>query len=156
MLLTPHVAVGAAVGVATGNPILGFFAGFASHYVLDIIPHTDPGSFGVTATTLFQHRFAVVWAVIDAIVALGLLIFLAASNGYSLPLIFGAIGAGLPDTDMILYKLYPNLTKVAPTKQFYAFREAMHTTVINKKYIWAGILTQLVLIAAGLTYVFAR
>lgn len=41
MFLVTHAAVGAIVGQATGNPILAAIAGFASHFLIDIIPHGD-------------------------------------------------------------------------------------------------------------------
>ena len=47
MLFTSHAIVGAAVGVAAGNPYYGFLGGIASHHVLDAIPHFDQGTFRV-------------------------------------------------------------------------------------------------------------
>lgn len=42
MILTTHAITGAAVAsVLPQNPILGFAAGFASHFLLDMIPHWD-------------------------------------------------------------------------------------------------------------------
>lgn len=41
MLLSSHALVGGALGQATGNPILAFFVGIISHYLLDMIPHYD-------------------------------------------------------------------------------------------------------------------
>lgn len=39
MTLTTHAFVGAALGTLTANPIGGFVLGFASHFVIDSIPH---------------------------------------------------------------------------------------------------------------------
>ncbi|MDO8513651.1 MAG: hypothetical protein Q7S37_04065 [bacterium] len=41
MFLSQHAVAGSAVAVATGNPILGFFAALASHQLLDDLPHID-------------------------------------------------------------------------------------------------------------------
>ncbi len=42
MILTTHAIVGAAVAeIFPSNPILGFFAAFFSHFILDAIPHWD-------------------------------------------------------------------------------------------------------------------
>ena len=42
MILTPHSIVGAALANAfPDNPALGFGLAFASHYVLDMLPHTE-------------------------------------------------------------------------------------------------------------------
>ncbi|MFC1649762.1 hypothetical protein ACFL2C_03570 [Patescibacteria group bacterium] len=42
MLSTPHVAVGAALAVGVGNPIISVPLAFGSHYVLDMVPHWNP------------------------------------------------------------------------------------------------------------------
>ena len=42
MVLSTHVITGGAVAtLAPGNPALGFILGFASHFLLDSIPHWD-------------------------------------------------------------------------------------------------------------------
>src|SRR5579872_4194563 len=42
MTLTTHALAGAAVAtIFPAHPVAGFFAGFASHFVLDAIPHWD-------------------------------------------------------------------------------------------------------------------
>jgi len=41
MFLTPHVAVGVAIGSLIPNPVLAVPLAFASHFVLDAVPHWD-------------------------------------------------------------------------------------------------------------------
>jgi hypothetical protein len=41
MSLTVHATIGALIGLTTKNPVLGFFAGVASHFIADAIPHGD-------------------------------------------------------------------------------------------------------------------
>lgn len=42
MTLTAHSIVGASIAsIMPSNPVLGFVAGFASHFLLDAIPHWD-------------------------------------------------------------------------------------------------------------------
>lgn len=41
MVITPHATVGALVGSHSPNIAVAFFAGVASHYCLDAIPHQD-------------------------------------------------------------------------------------------------------------------
>lgn len=45
MVITAHAIIGGAIGAAVGDPAAAFFAGVASHYIADYIPHTDWGSF---------------------------------------------------------------------------------------------------------------
>lgn len=42
MLELPHVLVGAAIGAKLQNPVLAIPLAFASHFVLDILPHWNP------------------------------------------------------------------------------------------------------------------
>lgn len=42
MLETPHVALGIAIAVAIPNPIISIPLAFASHFVLDMVPHWNP------------------------------------------------------------------------------------------------------------------
>ncbi len=45
MILTTHILASTAVSryIAGGNPIVAFFWGWLSHYILDSLPHTDYG-----------------------------------------------------------------------------------------------------------------
>lgn len=42
MLETPHVMVGAAIAVKIGNPFIAIPLAFASHFVLERVPHWNP------------------------------------------------------------------------------------------------------------------
>jgi hypothetical protein len=42
MLETPHVFVGAAIAVAVPNPLIAIPLAFASHFVLEMVPHWNP------------------------------------------------------------------------------------------------------------------
>lgn len=46
MIITPHLLAGSALATATTNSIpIAFLIGFFLHFVLDAIPHVDPGTF---------------------------------------------------------------------------------------------------------------
>lgn len=42
MLETPHVALGIAIAAAVPNPIVSIPLAFASHFILDMVPHWNP------------------------------------------------------------------------------------------------------------------
>ena len=42
MLETPHAVVGAAIAASVSNPIIGLPLAFASHFMLDKVPHWNP------------------------------------------------------------------------------------------------------------------
>ena len=42
MLETPHVFIGAAIAVAVPNPLISIPLAFASHFVMEMVPHWNP------------------------------------------------------------------------------------------------------------------
>lgn len=42
MLETPHVIIGAAIATKIPNPLLSIPLAFASHFILDMVPHWNP------------------------------------------------------------------------------------------------------------------
>lgn len=87
MCSVTHVAAGAVIGGLFDNSLLAFCLGFASHIPLDMIPHFDFKDFRA-----------------DAAVSIGLLGVVLVGGGSS-PLLFGALGAVLPDFENLLWKL---------------------------------------------------
>lgn len=110
MDLTPHLVVGAAIGARVRRPALALPAAFASHFVLDTVPHFDIG--WINGANLS--------AAIDAGLGLVLCGVLVWSTGTWAPLI-AALAAVLPDAPGI--KVYvegaatiflPHLTAYPP------------------------------------------
>lgn len=82
MLETPHVALGVAIAVAIPNPLISIPLAFASHFVLDMVPHWNPHintemkKYGkLTNPTLLIIT-------VDLVLAVILTIFVAKSNPY--------------------------------------------------------------------------
>ena len=106
MLSSQHAIVGGAVGLATGNPFLGFLAGMASHHVLDMLPHVD----GIPERNegyRFSSRASGDWpkseyiiAYVDSFVTLVILLSVVLhlhDAGKVLVFFSGAIGGVFPD-----------------------------------------------------------
>jgi hypothetical protein len=74
MTLSTHVAIGAAIGFAVGNPWLGFGLGMLSHFLVDMIPHGDTQF----ATSFYEdadsRKFFLKYISIDATIALLLIL----------------------------------------------------------------------------------
>jgi len=153
MQLTSHAAVGAAVGVATGNPILAFVAGFISHHIIDAIPHTDGGSYEVSVENFARDKRIITIVGLDLALLILLSFLLFEGRGFNMPMIFGAFGAILPDLIDNVPFWSPRLRKIFPFNYYHLFHEKVHFTIINNKYFWVGILTQVILIAVSLWYV---
>lgn len=82
MLETPHVALGAAIAVAIPNPYVSIPLAFASHFVLDMVPHWNPHFYTETQIHGKPTKLSTLIAVTDEIVAITLTLFIAS---YFLP-----------------------------------------------------------------------
>jgi len=99
MLETPHVAVGIAIATKVGNPMLAIPIAFASHFVLDKIPHWNPHFYTETQKNGKPSKGSTTLAVIDSLFALGIGLFMA--------------GRALPDNMLAFNILACSLASVA-------------------------------------------
>lgn len=77
MLETPHVALGAAIAVAVPNPLVSIPLAFASHFVLDMVPHWNPHFYTETQIHGRPTKLSTLIAVSDELVAIGLTLYIA-------------------------------------------------------------------------------
>ena len=155
MILTAHTAVGTAVGLVTRNPILGFFAGFFSHFILDAIPHSDLGSFGGDVGNFKKIKS---WGLVifGDIILSATFFFLIFYKTNFLPAVFwGTFGGVLPDLIDNNPLWSSALRIIFPTNYFHMFHEAIHFTIKKKKYFWVGVATQIAVIIISIAYVLA-
>jgi hypothetical protein len=116
MVLATHAMIGAAVAnMFPAHPVLGFFAGFASHFLADAIPHwhyalrTTKGNKSdlMNADMLINKHFPMdlLKISIDAMIGVGLAsLFFGASQPYLFSAtLLGAAGGILPDGLQFLY-----------------------------------------------------
>ena len=96
MLATPHMLAGAAIGKLLRRPNLAWPVAFASHFVLDIVPHLD-------SHRLFGHptggltRAEVAMAAVDTLVGIALVCWVAWGQSDRRLLLFAAFFGLLPD-----------------------------------------------------------
>ena len=99
MLETPHVAVGIAIASKVGNPLLAVPIAFASHFVLDKIPHWNPHFYTETKKNGKPAKASINLAVVDSVLALVLGLFMA--------------GRAMPDSMLAFNILACSLASVA-------------------------------------------
>lgn len=100
MFLTTHAAVGIAISQHTGSPLAAFSWAFASHFVLDFIPHGDEELYHDDEWKV-RHRYRRVAIIngIDVVCLLALTLW-AVHKTEQLPTSFmaiGILGSILPD-----------------------------------------------------------
>jgi len=153
MLNTPHVLTGAVIGVATGNPVIGFLGGLASHFLLDSVPHTDPGTWHHDEP--FPHPVNerdMTIGFVDLAIAIGLVLWLAGEA----PLVAAAplaamFGAILPDILVVISLFWPKFSTYPGLNKYFALTEKYHKTMPLKYWHW-GILTQATVVVVAVWY----
>ena len=99
MLETPHALLGAAIAVKLGNPALSIPLAFASHFILERVPHWNPHLNAETDKYGKPTKNSTIIVVIDS----------------SLALILGsAIAFSQPNTLMIINVLLSSFAAVLP------------------------------------------
>lgn len=153
MLTTPHALVGASIGVASGNPVLGFAGAIVSHYLLDAIPHTDPGTFHYDEPEPIKVTSRdLTMGLVDLGLTLGLLTWLAgAAPIVTWSTLAGIVGAILPDVVAVARFVFPKLYNIDWLRKYYELTKKYHRTSPPSQWI-LGMITQLTVIVLCLWY----
>jgi len=147
MLCTPHLLTGAAIVMAVPQPELSLPLAFLSHFVLDTIPHTEPGTFLSQTRTepTIPSKTEMKWAALDFFLGFLILVFLflRLRNPF---LLYGGFLAVLPDfINNVPYR--HQLKRFFGLKQIHWLHCRAHFT-LEKKYWPLGVFTQLILLLA--------
>lgn len=154
MTLTAHALAGAAAAsLMPENPALGFCAGFASHFVLDAIPHwnyeprspaLDPKRGGTLSLNkaLFSDLGIISF---DGLLGLGLALLLFGRHGLWFPAFAGVTGAYLPDALHFVTARFPR----EPFISFTRFHNGIQRDIAENSAL-LGVLSQILFIAAFL------
>jgi hypothetical protein len=130
MTLTAHAAMGAVIGEAVGNPLLGFIIAIAVHFLVDIIPHGDNFISNNFRVLKRRRKLAVAYVSLDAIAAILFVLFIVNVRDVALirPISMGIVGSILPD---LLVGLY-DITKSKYLRWIYKLHFVFHDILINR------------------------
>ncbi|OGY30109.1 MAG: hypothetical protein A3F35_03305 [Candidatus Woykebacteria bacterium RIFCSPHIGHO2_12_FULL_45_10] len=141
MLSTPHLLVGAAIAKAVPNPLISLPAAFASHFILDTIPHWDgapKAPFG---------KFFYLLAGLDYLFGISLIWWFTRDNPQQIILLFAAFSATAPDFLMGTYK---NFNLPWNKWGWYVRFNEFHRGIQNNLKIAPGLATSLVTSAVAI------
>jgi hypothetical protein len=153
MILSTHALVGAALAnMFPAHPAAAFAVGFASHFVLDAIPHAD---YPIRSASLdpkigaplrFDRALLQDTVTIGADGFLGLLIafLLFASTENQWAILLGALGAMLPDAIQFLHARFPR----EPLRTLQRFHRWAHTNTDIEDQVGLAIASQVLLVVA--------
>ena len=107
MIVSLHVATGAAVGAATGSRALALVLGPLAHAAGDRMPHHD----------LTSRRFEIASGV-------AAVVLLAATRGPLDPAVLGALAASAPDVEHVVPLPRPGGRKLFPSHRFFGWHRS--------------------------------
>ena len=152
MIITPHLLAGSALAdAATTNLSGAFLIGFFLHFILDAVPHVDPGTF------LNPERdenkpwptWLYIYAAAEFIFAWLLVIILFKNRSDFGIIMIGGLGGIF--VDIIDNNPFRVLRQLPILKQIHWVHKKMHYDLPASKWYW-GFLTQLIIIGGSLWY----
>ena len=129
MTISTHMAVGASIGLAFQNPIIGFSLGFISHFLIDIIPHGDSKMaerLKVEKKKLVPYTYGVIDYLVAYYVLLAFLNIGDIKNMFAFTM--AVAGSLLPDLLVVVYEA----SKGKLFKKFYNFHFFFHDMLVKK------------------------
>lgn len=162
MILSTHAVVGAAAAsLIPDHPALGFSIGFASHFLLDVIPHWDYKLYSMVknpenpmqADMRFNRKFLIDIAKISFDGLLGILsaVLLFGMSGpvFFLAALCGAAGGVAPDALQFAYFKWPH----EPLSSIQRFHIRIHAKKRFENRAALGLSLQLLLVLASVALV---
>jgi hypothetical protein len=155
MLETPHVAVGIAIATKIPNPWISIPLAFASHFVLDKIPHWNPHLYTETQKTGKPSKQSTIIAIADisASLILGSAFAYNAIPNTQMAIVILACSFASVLSDVIKYPYYYFHLRQKWLVTWVKFERSMQ---VDTKTVFWGVLTQLTTIAASLFWIFSK
>jgi hypothetical protein len=134
LTLTTHAIVGAAIAsIIPAHPSLAIAAAFASHFLLDAIPHWDypirSDSVNPNVAAAMKYDGALLADILmigtDAILGIGLALLLLARPSNFILVLCGAAAAILPDAFQFAYIRFPREPLIS-LQRFHSWMHASH------------------------------
>jgi hypothetical protein len=160
MIPTGHLLIGGAVGATLAVHLPGAVAaplalglGVASHHLLDLLPHTDAGTFYPDDGPPPPRRVCLVVG-LEGLLGLLLTVFLYLAHYPTWPFLLGAIGGMVPDLldNIPLWQKRFRATRFGAF--FHQFHMAAHCTGMEQRWLF-GLGVDALVVVGGLWYLLA-
>jgi len=158
MILTPHILVGATIGIKTKKSLLIIILGLLSHFILDIIPHWDYSLSNIrhfSTTKDYNLLFIDISKIlIDVIIGLLIVIFILRkkimlNKNYIPYVVLGIFVSVLPDILWVLAGFVENEL----LDKFVTFHHHLHYKPQKEGMVtFLGLITQIVTILIAILF----
>lgn len=153
MLETPHVAVGIALAVKLGNPYLVIPVSFASHFILDKIPHWNPHTYTETVTNGGPSKNTIIITAVDIAISIafgfGVAISVLPNKVLAATILASSLASVLPDVSKYPFFVFKKTRKGLYKK----WVETERGFQIQTNSLFWGLLTQVLIIAASIWWI---
>jgi hypothetical protein len=152
MLETPHVAVGVAIATKFPNPWIAIPLAFASHFVLDKVPHWNPHLYTETKKHGKPSTASTAVAVIDIgfSLILGSAFAFKALPNMNMAILILACSLSSVLSDVIKYPYYYFHLRQKWLVAWVNFERSMQ---VDTKSIFWGLVTQILVISASIWWI---
>jgi len=152
MTIAPHILASSAVATAVTDSLpVAFLIGFFLHFIIDAIPHVDPGTFFNMPEN--KDKSWPIWIYIFAFtefIIMAILMFLLFKNKPNFDIIIAG-GLGGIFVDILDNNPFRIIRKYPVFKQIHWLHEKVHYDLPKGKWYW-GIPAQIVFIGVSLWY----
>lgn len=148
MLVTTHLLTGAAIASLFPDPRISIPLAFASHFILDKIPHSQPAYKPWKVT-----KRVVILEVFDVLMGFSTLLIVTYFVGFTKNIWAGAIVAAMPDLDGFLY--IKSLRKYLKTFLFQKWSK-FHEGIQNETPKFIGKVIQVAIVLVNLVILLAQ
>lgn len=150
MLETPHVAVGVYLASKFPNPWVSIPLSFASHFILDKVPHWNPHTYTETMKNGRPSKQTFIITIVDIGLAAGLGIWFANSalpdTNQAFIILASSFASVLPDVSKYPFFLFKE-TRIGLYKKWVEYERKLQ--VDTRSPFW-GLVTQIVVTFAAL------
>lgn len=152
MIITPHLLAGSALAMAiTTNWPLAFLIGFFLHFILDAVPHVDPGTFFNPERD--ENKPWPTWIYIYAIsefIVIWIIIIILFQNKSNFNVIMAG-GMGGIAVDILENNPFRVMRTWPILKQIQWLHGKIHFD-LDKKYWFWGAITQIIVVGVSIWY----
>lgn len=152
MLETPHVAVGVAIATKIPNPFIAIPLAFASHFVLDKIPHWNPHLYTETKLTGHPSAQSTTIAIVDIATAfiLGSGFAYKALPNTQMAILILACSLASVLSDVIKYPFYYFHLRARWLTAWVNFERSLQ---VDTKSVFWGMVNQALIIGASIWWI---
>ncbi|MBU2264855.1 hypothetical protein KJ784_01570 [Patescibacteria group bacterium] len=150
MVISPHLLIGAAIGLKINNLWAVFILALVSHFLADKLPHWEYGSEDIKDMTKKEFFVFILQVAADSLLGILLLFWLLREQNFWPYAVFGAFISALPDFPLLLLRFFPRAKWLLSYQKFHS---ANHLKQKNARKKTLSLLSELAVMALAIFFI---